>query len=258
MNPAGTTHPTTTTTDTWHLTLLGGFACGSVVDDVTLTGGAVGVLTYLAVHRSPVSRSALAGLLWPDVTEQRARGNLRSALWRLSKHADGLLDGDGPEISIDPATHVDYWEATAWAERVLSGRATTSDLMVEPGRFGMELVPGYDADWVCLERERLRQGWIHAVEELARGLLARRCYGKAIGAALTAIAADPLRESAHRVAVECHLAEHNIVEARRAQLAYTRLLELELGIEPSPQFQRMVDHAVAPRRLPRTLVSAAG
>ncbi|WP_156252497.1 AfsR/SARP family transcriptional regulator [Pseudactinotalea terrae] len=258
MNPPRAVQPAVVdvkdSTATWHLRLLGGFRCGNGTGEVTLTGGAVGVLTYLAVHRSPVSRSALAGLLWPEVPEQRARGNLRSALWRLSKRDHGLLDGDLSEVSIAPGTQVDYWEATAWMHRVLSGCATTADLLVDPDRFGRELVPGYDADWLCLERERLRQGWIHAVEELARSLLARGSYGKAIGAALAAIAADPLRESAHQVAIECHLAEHNITEARRAQRSYARLIEAELGIAPSPQFQHMVEHAVAPQRL----VTAAG
>lgn len=259
MDPARTAYPMgggVQGATRWHLTLLGGVACSDSTDDVTLTGGAIGVLTHLALRRCPVSRSALAGLLWPEVTEHRARGNLRSTLWRLSKYAPGLLDGEGNEIALQPATRVDYWEATAWMDRVLSGRATSSDLLTDPEPYGRDLVPGYDTDWVCLERERLRQGWIHAVEQLARTLLARGSYGKAIAAALTAIAADPLRESAHRVAIECHLAEHNIAEARRAQRSYARLLDLELGIAPSPQFQRMIDSAVAPQRLPRELVPA--
>ena len=43
------------------------------------------LLAYLAVQQRPVSRSTTAGRLWLDVSERRASGSLRSALWRLGK-----------------------------------------------------------------------------------------------------------------------------------------------------------------------------
>jgi len=41
------------------------------------------LLCYLAVNRKPYTRSALAGLLWPEMPEEHARTNLRKTLQRM-------------------------------------------------------------------------------------------------------------------------------------------------------------------------------
>src|SRR4051794_41986047 len=41
------------------------------------------LLAYLALHPGGVDRRMAAGVLWPEVEDGRAAGNLRSALWRL-------------------------------------------------------------------------------------------------------------------------------------------------------------------------------
>ena len=44
------------------------------------------LLCYLAVTGKEHSRSALSGLLWTDVSEKKARANLRKTLSRLKPH----------------------------------------------------------------------------------------------------------------------------------------------------------------------------
>ena len=80
----------------------------------------------------------------------------------------------------------------------------------------MCLLPGWYDDWVVLERERLRQLQLHALDRLAAALLAAEEPGRALDAALVAVQADPLRESAHRIVVRIHLREGNALEALRA------------------------------------------
>jgi DNA-binding SARP family transcriptional activator len=50
---------------------------------------------------------------------------------------------------------------------------------------------------------------------------------------MTAISADPLRESAQRALIEVHAAEANWGEARRVFHRYRELVRDELGVEPS-------------------------
>ncbi|MEO8525327.1 MAG: AAA family ATPase [Caldimonas sp.] len=50
------------------------------------------VIAWLAVH-GPTPRARLAGMLWPDANEERARGNLRQRLSRL-RHLAGDIVGD--------------------------------------------------------------------------------------------------------------------------------------------------------------------
>jgi DNA-binding SARP family transcriptional activator len=104
---------------------------------------------------------------------------------------------------------------------------------------GSDLLPEWDDDWVLAERERFRQLRLHALEALCQRLLAVGRYGEALNAGLTAVVADPLRESAHQLVIQAHLAEGNRVEALRHYTSYTQLLRDELGIEPSRDLDAM-------------------
>jgi DNA-binding SARP family transcriptional activator len=96
-----------------------------------------------------------------------------------------------------------------------------------------------------MERERIRQRMLHALEMLSRRLVSVGRFADAIEAALTAISADPLRESAQRALIEAHAAEANWAEALRAFESYRDLIRRELGVNPSRDLTAFVD-----RRLP--------
>jgi DNA-binding SARP family transcriptional activator len=91
----------------------------------------------------------------------------------------------------------------------------------------------------------MRQRMLHALEALSRALTAMGRYGEAVEAALTAIVAEPLRESAQRALLEAHLAESNLIEARRDFLAYRNLVRRELGVEPSVELAALVRRPMA-------------
>src|ERR1700694_5192403 len=104
-----------------------------------------------------------------------------------------------------------------------------------------ELLPDWYDDWVLLESEDWRQLRLHALEALAGLLTAAGRYGDAAQAALTAVRADPLRESAHAALIQVHLAEHNRSEALREFKRYQELLRAELEIEPTNQLRELVE-----------------
>ena len=94
---------------------------------------------------------------------------------------------------------------------------------------------------MLLERERLHQLRLHALEALARKLAGERRFGEALEAAHSALRCEPLRESVLRVIVRIHLAEGNAVDALRHYERFADLLRRELGIEPSEQLTRLID-----------------
>jgi DNA-binding SARP family transcriptional activator len=104
----------------------------------------------------------------------------------------------------------------------------------------LELLPGWYDDWTTLERERLRQRVLHALEALSREFRRRGRHAEAVEAALAAVNSEPLRESAQRVLVEAHLGECNWVEAERAFISYRDFLEKELGVSPSRDLNALV------------------
>ena len=96
---------------------------------------------------------------------------------------------------------------------------------------------------MLVERERLRQLRIHALEQLATFLSELGRHAEALEAALAAVTAEPLRETAQRALIIVHLAEGNASEALRQYESYRRLLLENLGVEPSPTLQKLIADA---------------
>jgi DNA-binding SARP family transcriptional activator len=185
-------------------------------------------------------RATIAGHLWPDVPEEHAHGSLRSALWRLHRVAPGLLHASGSVLTLAEGVRVDVQELGNWARRVADPACCLADVDTPDLGLRGELLPGWYDDWVLLERERLRQLRMHALEEVAARLAAAGRYGDALQAAYAAVNSEPLRESAHRTVVRVHLEEGNAAEALRAYDQFRVLLAEELGVRPSQHMTRLV------------------
>ncbi|MGY1829126.1 BTAD domain-containing putative transcriptional regulator [Geodermatophilus sp. SYSU D01180] len=189
-------------------------------------------------------RATVVGHLWPEVPEAQARGSLRTALWRLQQVAPGLLHASGEMLSLAEGVRVDVRELGDWAQRVRDPACRLGDVAVPDVGLRGELLPGWYDDWVLLERERLRQLRMHALEEVAARLVAAGRYGDALQAAYAAVRAEPLRESAHRVVIRVHLAEGNLTEALRAYEQFRVVLAEEMGVHPSERMTRLVEGCV--------------
>ncbi|MGY1781951.1 AfsR/SARP family transcriptional regulator [Geodermatophilus sp. SYSU D01036] len=200
-------------------------------------------------------RAVVAGELWPDVPEDHAHGSLRSALWRLQRAAPGLVHASGTVLSLAEGVRVDVQELGHWARRVRDPASSLAEVDIPDVGLRGELLPGWYDDWVLLERERLRQLRMHALEEVAARLAAAGRYGDALQAAYAAVRGEPLRESAHRVVIRVHLAEGNVAEAVRAYERFRVMLADHLGVQPSEPMTRLV---VGRRRCPTTLVGPCG
>lgn len=217
------------------LRLLGSFALEVDHQPVTLPTGAQRLVALLAL-RGRTGRSRLAGQLWPETVEQRALACLRTGIWRVNQVARGLMVSTHGSVELD-GVDTDVTRLVRRAQALLS----TDD--VDPALLdgtASDLLQDWDEEWLDAERERLHQLRLHVLEESARRLAGQQRYGLALDAALAAVRADELRESAHRTVIAIHLAEGNLVEARRAYQVLARNLRVELGVEPSPSVQAMV------------------
>jgi DNA-binding SARP family transcriptional activator len=147
---------------------------------------------------------------------------------------------------------VDVDEAAAAARRALSHEGERDDL----DRLCLvgDLLPGWYDDWLLIDRERFRQLRVHALESLCDDCACAGDFAAAAAAGLAAVAAEPLRESAHRILIRAHLAEGNVGEAIRQYAIYRDLLRAELGIEPSGQLKELV----AGLRLPAAQAARLG
>ena len=82
-----------------------------------------------------------------------------------------------------------------------------------------------------------------ALDALALKLAAAGRFGDAVAAALAAVRAEPLRESATAALIRVHLAEGNQSEALRAFQRYEALLASELGVDPTPALRTLLPDA---------------
>lgn len=62
--------------------------------------------------------------------------------------------------------------------------------------------------------------------------------------AMTAVEAEPLRESAHREVTAVHLAEGNTAEALRHFVTYRHRLRDQVGLPPSAEYRRLLEPRV--------------
>ncbi|WP_345771145.1 AfsR/SARP family transcriptional regulator [Geodermatophilus normandii] len=234
------------------MTLLGGFGLDlagrgrrSTSDD--LPRAVQRLVAHLCLCTRP-TRTATAGHLWPDVPEDHAHGSLRSALWRLNRAAPGLVEVSGSALHLAADVRVDVRDLSAWMRRAMASATGPEDVALPDTALLGDLLPGWYDDWVLLERERLRQLRLEALEAVAARLtsLGRPC--EALQAAHAAVRAEPLRESAHRMVVRIHLAEGNVAEAVRAYESFRTMVEDELGVSPTEQMTRLVQHVPRIRR----------
>jgi DNA-binding SARP family transcriptional activator len=189
------------------------------------------LLAFLALHERPVLREYVSGCLWSGMSTGHASASLRAELGWLPR---GLLHATATHLRLAPEVSVDLRAALDGARTLLDPHSQVVDGDFEEFLLSGEVLPGWDDDWVLIERERLRQLRLHALEALCARLTAAGRLAEAIDAGLAAVAADPLRESAHRVLIQAHLAEGNRAEAVRQCEAYREILWSGMGVSPSP------------------------
>ena len=250
-----------------HLRLLDGFELTMDGEPRELPPAAARLVAYLALHVRPLMRSHVAGVLWGDRSEDRANACLRSAIWRAnSGQVRRVIRAGRSRIALESVS-VDVQEAAGAARAQLIGGAP-----VAPDVLSGELLPGWYDDWVVVERERLRQLCLEAMEQMAESHLAAGDWHRAVEAASRVVSAEPLRESAHRVLIEAHTGAGNRGEALRQFRVCRALLDRELGLPPA---QRLLEaaaraaesgsngemrqsDATADRRLLRSVIEAQG
>jgi DNA-binding SARP family transcriptional activator len=227
------------------LTLLGGFNLRYRDRSVSLPSSAERLVAFLAVHGGSPNRSFVAGTLWPETSERRAAGSLRSSLWRLRRVGRTVVESSTTQLWLSLDVRVDLHRLKGIIRKALEGQAELRRGEVAALLGTADLLPGWYEEWVLVERERLRQQRLHALECLCERLIEGRRFGLAVEAGMAAVSEEPLRESPHRVLIRAHLAEGNASEAIREYRRYRRLLKDELGLDPSPEMEGLLQ-ALAP------------
>lgn len=244
-------------------TLTPGATAGSTAPgSIALTADARRLVAYLAVHPRAQRRAALAADLWPGLAGPAALRLLDEAVAAVDVPGllagdDGGADGDGA-LSLAGDVEVDLAAAMRLL-RTLPETPGSHDTDLTP--LLSDILPGWTAAWVAVERERFRQLRLHAVEERSARLTAAGRHDDAVALARLAVRSAPSRESARRAAINAMLAQGDVAGAMDEYDEYQELLRSSVGVAPAFALDSLLPPAPvwpvarARRVMPRSAVS---
>ena len=238
-----------------------------LLDDVEVSSfksdKARALLAYLVVEADRShSRDALMGLLWPDSPEERARHNLRQAIFSLrlalGDHTakppyllisrDSIQFNSESDYSLDLDqfnTAFDTWERNRRNEDTLRFIPELEEMVnLYHGQFLQHFYIKDSVefeDWIVVQRESLRQRMMEALIYLANDYERQEDFEAARRYASRQLELDPWREEAHFHIMRV-LAFSGERSAALAQYERCKkVLADELGVEPSSKIRDLYE-----------------
>ena len=222
------------------------------------------LLAYLMLHRhTPQSRQRLAFLFWPDSSEPQARANLRRALHHIRRvlpNAEQYLQSDAKTVQwndqspfiLDVADFEHALRKTNAAQQQGQSADVITHLTVAINLYRGEFLSGCYDDWILVERERLHQRALTALEQLMLQLEEQRDYATAIHYGKQLLILDPVHELTYRHLMRVHAANGDRAAALRVYRNCVNILQRELGVQPNTDTQESYQRLLHLDALTRT------
>jgi adenylate cyclase len=218
------------------LNILGRPAAWQGNDSLDISGKFTLLLAQLATaDRHHLTRNQIASLLWAEMDDERSRHNLRQLVSRIRKSQfERIFYIAEDTISL----RNDQLNCDVWTFLRLSVASVASDLEQSLALYRDEFCAGIVAqdealaEWLYARRQEFRDRMIATAVRLSALQFENGKFDSAIHSAERAIAADNLREDAHRLVMQALEALGRRGEALRRYDALAKLLEDELDAEP--------------------------
>lgn len=211
------------------------------------------VLTAGTIHR----REKLAGLFWPDATEEKARTYLRQELWRIRKaipsqepstSQDFLL---ADQLTLTFNRQSDYWLDVAILERPeLDLDSLTTALALYQG----DLLPGFYDDWIPLERERIQNVFESKMNQLVEMLVVAERWSAVQEQCERWLSLGQPSEAAYRGLMLTYSARGDMAKVSGVYQRCVDDLQEQLGVEPSAETCALYDGLLKGSKAPRRVV----
>ncbi|MEZ4664375.1 MAG: BTAD domain-containing putative transcriptional regulator [Caldilineaceae bacterium] len=201
------------------------------------------LLYYLATTDGVCTRDTVAGLLWPEMPEKKAKSNLRVAIASVKQQIGAYLNVSSNGLALNRKLTYEsdvetFRDALAVALRQRNLEEIEAALTLYKGEFlqGFHISNAAPfEEWLVQQREHLRMLAIQGLESLGAFCLDQKAYATGLAAARQLLMLEPWHENAHRQ-IMVLLALSN---QRSAALAHfevcQRQLRDELGVAPAPE-----------------------
>jgi DNA-binding SARP family transcriptional activator/GGDEF domain-containing protein len=247
------------------ISLLGPFRVhfdGNDLSDILRTRKERALLAYLAVEPARLQpREMVAEFFWPNRPETYARMNLRQAMLGLRKAFGGEDQiADFLEVSDESIEfmHKQVWmDTTAFDGYIQSSKLhphidlhncqecinqLEEAVDLYRGDFLSDLilneVTGFQ-EWAVFNRERYFRSMINALQALAKAYYHRSNFDQTYKYAWRYVEMAPLEESAHRLLMRLLTKSGRRNAALQQYQLCKSIIARELGIEPSPETQKL-------------------
>jgi two-component SAPR family response regulator len=195
------------------------------------------VLYYLLAHPGGATPEQLREAIWPDLDDERSRGALKTAIFRLRT----ALPRDLVALRGRQVYYID--REAAWLDydvdrflRLLDAAGATDDpeaLFVAIEQYHGPYLPWSEHAWSREQRMYLEQRYLGALRRAAAHAEAAHSPADALLLYQRLLTTDTLDETAHIGVMRCQLALGNRAAAIEQYHSLRRILDEELGLAPA-------------------------
>lgn len=193
------------------------------------------LLTAGISHR----RERLAGLFWPDTSDENARHSLRQELWRVRK----VLSRFDPtteyilaeELTVTFNPQADYWLDVAQLDRSVATDDPLADLSNQLALYRGELLPGFYDEWIVYEREHVQVLFEDKMKHLLELLCQEQRWANVLEWAERWITTGQTPEPAYRALMAAYAASGDRSKVTATFERCQAALDRELGVKPSDE-----------------------
>jgi DNA-binding SARP family transcriptional activator len=208
------------------------------------------LLCYLLLYRHrPHSREMVASLLWGEFSTARSKQYLRKTLWQLQTVLGDADDASGRKLLLADTdwleinANADLWLDVALFEAACAQTRSIPAQQLEPADVARlahtvqlyqgDLLEGWYQDWCLIERERLQQMFLEALDKLMIYHAARGELETSLGYGSHILRYDRAREHTHRLLMQLYYRMGNRTAALRQYQKCKVVLEEELSVTPA-------------------------
>ncbi|MEM9773312.1 MAG: BTAD domain-containing putative transcriptional regulator [Chloroflexota bacterium] len=224
----------------------------------------IALFVYLVVEGDrPHSRNKLVGLLWPGLPEAGARNNLRVTLSRLRRALQNM--GANPDVIVSGRTEVQFrpdhsLKIDINRFRQLAQSSEIQHLKQAADLYAGPLLQGFFLDdcqefeeWLFVQRERFHLQGMALLTRLTGELVPKGDLADAETYTRKQLSLDPLCDETNQNLIHLLVKQQKVSAAVQHYQHYRRLLEDELGIEPSVELMHFMAQIQQPQRQDVTL-----
>jgi ATP/maltotriose-dependent transcriptional regulator MalT/two-component SAPR family response regulator len=201
-------------------------------------------LFFFLLQSPPLTKEQIALEFWPDISPARLKMRFKINIYRIRQAlGQNVILYENEKYRFNREIHY-TWDRQEVDKLLKACRSADSAGDMEIRNRALALMRGpyladIDAEWAVADRLHYQEAYLDLLVELADMYLQSGRAKDCLRTAATALNADPLLESANRIAIQAYASLHDPVGMTQQYRQYQNLLMNELGLKPSSEISAL-------------------